>query len=46
MRPGYAPPERRDGSDRDRPDNTYGLLVSIAPVSSGLPLDIYPRPGC
>lgn len=23
MRPGYAPPERRDGSDRDRPDNTY-----------------------
>lgn len=31
MRPGYAPPERRDGSDRDRPDNTYGLLVSIAP---------------
>lgn len=23
MRPGYAPAERRDGSDRDRPDNTY-----------------------
>jgi len=37
MRPGYVPPERRDGSDRDRPDNTYGLLVSIAPVSTILP---------
>lgn len=31
----YASPEGRDGSDR--PDNTYGVLVSIAPIPATLP---------
>lgn len=33
---GYASQEGRDGSDRDRPDNTYSVLVSIAPAPTPL----------
>lgn len=41
---GYASPEGQDGSDRNRPDNTYGVLVSIGPVPTLLPSPFLPPP--